>query len=157
MATGNFFYQNRCVVITENDYEVGNVPEKGEALDNDSYYPSATLKAPCFDYWTAVITDGYPSGSCIDYIRREDGINMVVGYIGYPSSQSELIDACRQAFGLSVNKIKEIIGNVNGADIDQYIEEAEGRIADYLAEQEEKEVNEFIDHIKETYGYRELQ
>ena len=26
-GTSNFYYENRCVVVTEGDYEDGNVPE----------------------------------------------------------------------------------------------------------------------------------
>lgn len=41
-------------------------------------------------------------------------------------------------------------------DIDDYVEAATEKVGEYLAEKEEKEVNEYIDNLKKEYGYEEV-
>ena len=73
MATGNFAYENRCIVVTDNDYEDGNIPPLGDWEKNTSRsYPSRLLAvSDDFKFWNIVITTGYYSGACIDY--KENG------------------------------------------------------------------------------------
>ena len=78
------------------------------------------------------------------------------GYIGYPSTKKELFNECKEAFGLSRWKMQAICGNVGDMDIDDYVEKATEKVGEYLAEKEEKEVNEYIDKLKEEYGYEEV-
>ena len=40
MATGNFCYEHRCVVVTDGDYEMDNLPVLGEWVDKSRSYPS---------------------------------------------------------------------------------------------------------------------
>ena len=60
MATGNFDYKNRCVVITDEDFENGNIPAtNGYAKD---YRRSTRLIVDIDEnlrYYDIVITYGY--------------------------------------------------------------------------------------------------
>ena len=156
MATGNFCYENRCVVVTNDDYEIGNLPEMGECVDNSRNYPSYLLKE--FEFWVVVLTAGYYEGACIDYIKhhKRSPYDVVQGYIGYPPTKKELFKECKEAFGLSRRKMQAICGNVGDMDIDGYVEKATEKVGEYLAKKEEKEVNEYIDKLKEEYGYEEV-
>ena len=156
MATSNFCYENRCVVVTDDDYEIGNLPEMGECVDNSRNYPSYLIEE--FEFWVVVLTVGYYEGACIDYIEhhKHSPYDVVQGYIGYPSTKKELFKECKEAFDLSRRKMQAICGNVGNMDIDDYVEKATEKVGEYLAEKEEKEVNEYIDKLKEGYGYEEV-
>lgn len=156
MATGNFCYENRCVVVTDDDYEIDNLPEMGERVDNSRNYPSYLIKE--FEFWDVVISAGYYEGACIDYIEHHEHspYDVVQGYIGYPSTKKELFNECKRAFGLSKRKMQAICGNVGDKNIDNYVEKATEKVGEYLAKKEEKEVNEYIDKLKEEYGYKEV-
>ena len=156
MATGNFCYENRCVVVTNDDYEIGNIPEMGECVDNSRNYPSYLIEE--FEFWVVVLTVGYYEGACIDYIEhhKHSPYDVVQGYIGYPSTKKEVFKECKEAFGLSRRKMQAICGNVGDMDIDDYVENATEKVGEYLAKKEEKEVNEYIDKLKEEYGYEEV-
>lgn len=156
MATGNFCYENRCVVVSELDFEINNVPERIECVDYNNSFPSWLIEE--FEYWEVVITSGYYEGACIDYKEHHSrsAYDVVQGYIGYPSTKKELFDECKRAFSLSKRKMQAICGNVGDMDIDDYVEKATEKVGEYLAEKEEKEVNEYIDKLKNTYGYDEV-
>ena len=156
MATGNFCFENRCVVVTNDDYEMDNTQKLFECVDNNRNYPSWLIKE--FEYWEVVLTSGYYEGACIDYIKhhKRSPYDVVQGYIGYPSTKKELFKECKEAFGLSRRKMQAICGNVGDMDIDDYVEKASEKVGEYLAKKEEKEVNEYIDKLKEEYGYEEV-
>lgn len=156
MSAANFCYENRCVVVTNDDFEMDNIPEREKCIDNNSSYPSWLIKE--FDFWEVVLTSAYYEGACIDYIEhhKHSPYDVVQGYIGYPSTKKELFKECKKAFGLSRLKMQAICGNVGDMDIDDYVEKATEKVGEYLAEKEEKEVNEYIDKLKEEYGYEEV-
>lgn len=156
MATGNFCYENRCVVVTDDDYEIGNLPEMGECVDNSRNYPSYLIEE--FEFWEVILTAGYYEGACIDYIEhhKHSPYDIVQGYIGYPWSKKSLFAECKEAFGLSRRKMQAICGNVGDMDIDDYVEKATEKVGEYLAEKEEAKVNKFIDGLKQLHGYEEV-
>ena len=156
MATGNFCFENRCVVVTNDDYEMDNVPEYGKCIDNDRNYPSWLIKE--FEFWEVVLTAAYYEGACIDYVEHHSRspYDVVQGYIGYPWSKKELFRECKKNFGLSRRKIQAICGNVGDMDIDTYVEKATQKVGEYLAEKESIKVNEYIDELKNLYGYEEV-
>ena len=74
MSAPNFSYDRRCVLVSNDDYEAGNVPKIGDVFDNDRSYPSAYL-ADYKDKFTTiaiVITSGYYADACIDILERDD-------------------------------------------------------------------------------------
>ena len=156
MATSNFCYENRCVVVENSDFEMDNIPEMGECVDNSRNYPSYLIEE--FEFWDVVLTAGYYEGACIDYIEHHNRnpYDVVQGYIGYPSTKKELFKECKEAFGLSRRKMQAICGNVGDMDIDDYVEKATEKVGKYLAEKEEAKVNKFIDGLKQLHGYEEV-
>ena len=156
MATSNFCYENRCVVVENSDFEMDNIPEMGECVDNSRNYPSYLIEE--FEFWDVVLTAGYYEGACIDYIEHHNRspYDVVQGYIGYPSTKKELFKECKEAFGLSRRKMQAICRNVGDMDIDDYVENATEKVGEYLAEKEEAKVNKFIDGLKQLHGYEEV-
>lgn len=156
MATSNFCYENRCVVVTNDDLEMDNLPVLGEWVDKSRNYPSRLIEE--FDFWEVVLTCAYYEGACIDYIEvpSRSPYDVVQGYIGYPSTKKELFKECKNAFGLSRRKMQAICGNVGNMDIDDYVEKATEKVGEYLAEKEEIKVNKFIDGLKQLHGYEEV-
>lgn len=72
MSTPNFKYKNRCIVVSDDDYENGNYPEyEGEnEISGNRNYPSYKLREQpegC-GILIAILTGAYYSGACIDYI-----------------------------------------------------------------------------------------
>ena len=155
MATGNFCYENRCVVVSELDFEINNVPERLECVDNNNSFPSWLIEE--FEYWEVVITSGYYEGACIDYKEHHSrsAYDVVQGYIGYPWTRKELFKLCKEEFGISDYRMRKICGNVGGMDSDEYVRVSTEKVGEYLAEKERKEVDSYIDGLKQTYGYEE--
>lgn len=156
MAASNFCYENRCVVVENDDLEMDNLPVLGEWVDKSRNYPSRLIEN--FEFWQVVLTYGYYEGACIDYIEpcSHSPYDVVQGYIGYPSTKKELFNECKRAFGLSKRKMQAICGNVGDMDIDDYVEKATEKVGEYLAEKEEAKVNKFIDGLKQLHGYEEV-
>lgn len=77
-GTGNFYYENRCVVVTDEDYDDGNVPPtEDRPLNGNRNFPQYPLSDYNDDlkFHSIVLTPGYYSGACIDFVEVEnDGI-----------------------------------------------------------------------------------
>lgn len=84
-ATGNFSYENRCVYVSDEDYEDGNVPATEErSIGGSRSFP----QYPLVDYndglkcHRIVLTPGYYEGACIDYVEIDcDELMDEYGYI----------------------------------------------------------------------------
>lgn len=158
MATGNFCYVNRCVVVTNDDFELDNIPNFGRCINLYSRCFS-THVIEDFEFFKVIITTGYYEDACIDYIEdpNRSFSDIIESYIGTVWSQKELFEECRNEFHLSRRKLLKICGNVNGRSVESYIQDAIEKIGAYLAELEEVKVNKYIDGLKQTYGYDEVR
>ena len=162
MGTCNFCYENRCVVVTNEDYEDGNVPAH-RTYDKSSLrsYPSYILDDSNFEFWNVVLTAGYYADSCIDYKPKlgeygEDVVTHTMPSAYWYSSVTELIEDLVDMFELSRYRVRKLIGKLSECkDLECFCERAFCRVNEYLSELEEVKVNEFIDQIKEEYGYSE--
>lgn len=152
MATNNFNYEHRCVVVTDDDYEMGNYPEYEKKHNvGDRNYPSYIICE--FTFWDVVLTVGYYEAACIDYTEHvgKDIDDILLERIGEPSTQKELFDNLNKAFKLSHHKLREICGNMGDMDAQDYIDKALWEVGEYLAKLEEEKVNAYIDELKEQY------
>lgn len=161
MATSNFYFENRCIVVTNDDYEMDNLPPLGE-YDNSSLrsYPSRFLAvSDDFIFWNIVITSGYYEHACIDYQRNDTDISEFIdGYasLGFETKKA-FFDACKEEFHLTEYRLRKVCGNIGNHSIVDYLEMAYEKLTDYLAAKEETKVNKYLDGVKQSYGYEEYQ
>lgn len=158
MSTCNFAYVNRCIVVTNDDYEMDNLPPMGEWRNGNRSYPSRELAvSDDFHFFDIVITSGYYQDACIDYIRNEQTVEYFLGDTMYYPTKRKLFNCCKEEFGLSEYRLRKICGNVkNCKNYDVWIAVAYDKITEYLADNEERKVNEYLDGLKKLYGYGEL-
>ena len=158
MSTCNFAYVNRCIVVTNDDYEMDNLPPMGKWLDCDRNYPSRELAVnDDFYFFDVVITSGYYQDACIDYIRNEQTAEYFLGDTMYYPTKRKLFNCCKEEFGLSEYRLRKICGKVKDfKNYDVWIAVAYDKITEYLADNEERKVNEYLDGLKKLYGYGEL-
>jgi hypothetical protein len=74
MSTPNFKYKNRCIVVSDDDFDDGNYPEFDgvHEINGNRNYPSHELKdQPDCRTVVAILTGAYYSGACIDYQETE--------------------------------------------------------------------------------------
>src|SRR5574344_1091616 len=74
MSTPNFSFSNRCVLITNDDYECGNCPETTDEEIGSRSYPSWVVDCEENDkmkFWRVVITAGYYADQCLDFVEIE--------------------------------------------------------------------------------------
>ena len=159
MSTCNFAYENRCIVVTNDDYEMDNLPPMGEWRDGNRSYPSCELAvSDDFYFFDIVITSGYYQDACIDYIRNEQTVEYFLGDTMYYPTKRKLFDNCIEQFGLSEYRLRKICGKVKDfKNYDVWIESAYDKITEYLADNEERKVNEYLDGLKKLYGYGEFK
>ena len=183
MGARNFVYQNRCVVITDDDYEFGNLPTLGDYIDISRSYPSriveiddleltkvkeyrATIKP--IHLHNIVVTSGYYEHACLDFLRNED--NSSIDYVGWSchydfNTIEEIIEPITSNFNITAEEIKTLIKHRMDAmhitaetDEDKFqsfYEYLMDDIDEKIIENEKIICNKIIDLIKESYGYEE--
>ncbi len=177
MGTRNFKYERRCVIVEDDDIEVGNYPElEDKPLNNDRNFPIYRLD----DYndsdvtkslWI-VMTYGYYEGACIDIIDQEDflydrySISYNTPYLGIDDDMTETIkDLSREIFedfkhvGAKIKVIEKLLKLIIEFGLTmKYGNENPhvNSLENYLRNLELKKVNKIVDQIKKTYGYVEL-
>lgn len=155
MGTSNFFYQNRCVAISDADFEAGNIPDcENEFVGRDKMLLQKVLM---FD---VTINLGYYSGGCIDYAINDSYENIITDFYGYyytPSTKKELINDiyhyCKDTIEISKRSLQSLLNGLSlGKDFDAIID----KIENYILPKIESKVNTIINDIKREYGYIEL-
>ena len=158
MATNNFAYENRCIVVTNEDYEMGNMPSMEESIDVNRSYPSYRLAVgEDFKFWDIIITSGYYADACIHYTEKYLDVEYWLGGTQYYNSKTEFFRECKAAFGLTEYRLRKVCGNIGDMDIEDYLEQAYEKLTNYLREKEEIKVNDCLDRIKQAYGYEEYK
>ena len=163
MSCPNFSFQNRCVLITDDDYEMGNYPEIGSWNDGDRNYPSTEIaESKDFKLVKVVITAGNYSDACLDYITTGKNIFDFLNYTNYLSgyNRQELIDEIQYFFPYASTRLinRTLKGcNKNREDYECKLEKALDDLNDKLLDIESKKADKMINRIKKAYGYRELR
>ena len=75
----------------------------------------------------------------------------------YYNSKTDFFQECKDAFGLTEYRLRKVCGNIGDMDIEDYLEQSYEKLTNYLREQEEIKVNDCLDRIKQTYGYKEYK
>lgn len=164
MATANFHYRNRCVVVTNEDYEIGNTPDIGDYVKESlrSYTSHYLMRGTFFDI---VLTNGYYEHGCIDYVRNDSSFYDVTGIEDNYALLYELhADLHRYAAHLFKNRavIDKVFKTVPRVYNDHNPERKAERMTAILEkleelaiEHEERRINQLIDNIKRQYNYTE--
>ena len=159
MATGNFLYDNRCIVVTDEDYEMGNIPPLGERLDGgfSSYSSRYLAVSDDFDFWDIMITSGYYESACIDYVESDRDVEYWLGSPYNYETKSDFFYECKKEFHLTEYRLRKVCGNIGNMNIEDYLEQAYERLTEYLRRKEESKVNAYLDGVKKNYGYEEYK
>lgn len=165
MGTGNFYFKNRCLVVTDEDYEDDNLPILGDYNHSESLqsFPARNVETDeyekYFNWFNVVLVSGYYEGGCIDYRRNDNTIENYIPNTWYVNSAKELFEELnrfeetritRYRFNKVCGKVSETMG------VCYFIERAMERLEEYYCEQEEKKVNEFLDYLKEQHCYEDF-
>ena len=163
MSAPNFSFDRRCVLVTNDDFEFGNVPARDcEDFGNNRSYPSCLLEDYKDDFFTVaiVLTAGYYADACIDIVDREDRADELIGHVGYYSNytRKELLDDVCYFLGCSRNFANtRLKGCRLGSDTYEHdIEKAFEHIVDDWREVELRKANKVVDKIMKDYGLKEL-
>lgn len=163
MSAPNFSYSRRCVLVRNEDFEIGNVPAHNECFDDSRGYPSAYLDKYKDDFSTIaiVLTSGYYSDACIDIVDREDKADELIGYADYYSNHTrkELLDDVCYFLGCPRNFANARLKGcrVNSENYACDIEKAFERIVEDWRDVEVEKANKVLDKIKKSYRYKELE
>lgn len=156
MATSNFFYKNRCVAISNNDFEKGNIPEC-----ESEYFGRNKMLLQRVLMYNITINIGYYEGGCIDYAINDNYEDILTDFYGYyytPSTKKELINDityyCRDYIKVSKRELTKVL---RGLRIDKDLEQIADKLDNLILPKIESKVNEIIDKIKKEYGYPELK
>jgi predicted transcriptional regulator len=182
MGAINFSYVNRCVVITDDDYNFGNIPTLGDYANNSRNYPSKfveydeikdvkeflkTIKP--IQLHNIVLTSGYYEDACIDFVRdteksamdctgwscnyNYDTINEIIGYIA-------------NDYNITAEDIKTLIqkrmdamyitAETDEDEFQSFYEYLMDDIDEKIIQNEMAHCNHIIDIIKKIYGYKEI-
>lgn len=161
MSTSNFCYDNRCVVVTNDDYECGNYPELGDYRHESlRSYPSHKLNGFDFTFWELVYTSGYYEHACIDYVPKPDSRSIYDFFSpSRYSSVKEFCDdlVCTFAGIVSKTKIRTLFSGLrhSGQEIYDFLVAKFEVFVEYAADVERPKVDAAIDKIKTDYGYEE--
>lgn len=175
MATSNFSRGNRTILVSNYDFDCENIPEfdtKTNVLDTD------------FVFHEVYIESGYYEGAKIDYRAKDAGdvFNEQLGYsfCNGEDSVADIVEAIGKYFGklfdyvsedeatiILIDAMIEVIeryGDKSPEEFDQdksndlqtAWENAIEGIIEKATEKEESEVNEYLDKLRDEYGYSEL-
>lgn len=160
MSTPNFSYKHRCIVVTDEDYECGNYPETEYIPQGFTSYPQSLIPTD-FRFFNVVMVAGYYEASCIDYEEKDNEFKDLLGFSwGYEAeSKAEFwCDLKEERFKISRYRFDRLTKGINRKDFENAWEFADKLcdvVGEYLAAQEETEVNDWLDHLMDEYGYKE--
>ena len=90
MSTNNFAFENRCIVVEDDDFTFENVPKHLEYVQGSNRnYPSYYLDKYRHRFHTLdiVITAAYYSGACIDYTPNDKYLDCIYECRNYVSNR----------------------------------------------------------------------
>jgi hypothetical protein len=182
MGAINFLYKNRCVVVTDDDYNFGNIPTLGEYANNSSSYPSRCIEYVEIDevysflrtikpikLHNIVLTSGYYEDAWIDFVRDED--KTAIDYTGWSCSYNynninKIINDVSSRYNISAQEVETILqkrmelmnitAETDDDDFQTFYENLMDDIDEKIVENEMVHCNKIIDIIKKIYGYKEI-
>lgn len=151
MSTVNFGYENRCVVISNENIEIENIPTIG---DNVGTYRNSRYILDDYDnfeFFNIILGYGYYDGAFIDYIEKD--FESEWWYLDNSTSKNELAKLLFEDYGTILNRsywsFRKHMENTNS------IQEAFNKVFEWMQDVERAKVNNVINQIKDNYGYDE--
>lgn len=174
MGTANFYFKNRCIVVSGEDIDNGNMPryeeESGISLRS---FPCYRLSiADKYRFVEPTINFSYYEGACLDWHYNERTAGDILGlelYYGCPSTSRLFSDykgvfpnLTRKAFRDAVSSVRRAWGlkrgeNPSEGDKWDYVIDIDHIVTDYLLKREIADVNIELTRLKELYGYDEYK
>lgn len=161
MSAPNFSYEHRCIVVTDEDYESGNVPETKSVPQGYTSYPYSLIPTK-FRFHNVYLTDGYYSGGCIDYeLNEDDEWKDLLGFSWNYEAESKAefwSDLKDERFNITRYRFDRLTKGINRKDFEsawEFTDRLCKVVGEWLAEQEEAKVNEYLDQLMNDYGYDE--
>ena len=165
MSTPNFSFSNRCVLITNDDYEYGNCPKTTDEEIGSRSYPSWVVDCEGNDkmkFWRVVITEGYYADQCLDFVNIKpsacDIFNAWWYYDHSNASKTEIINDIHAEYRGKLTRkiIRDAFSSAKDAQDWKEMDWGFEFLLEKLAEQEKSVANSAVDRIKKEYGYNEL-
>ena len=169
MSTPNFSYENRCVLVSDEDYDFGNHPQLKRyddyRVEGSRSYPMGEVDSSAYPqkeprYHAIVMTSGYYSDACLDFVELDtysikDDLRSLWGYATIKEFIADVLELGIE--GLTEYRIRKLMGTLGDEPyLDAHLERACDAIDEWLKEREGKMCNEIIDHLKAEFGYEEL-
>ena len=182
MGAINYSFINRCVVVTNDDYEFENIPTLGEYANNSRSYPSRLIEYDEINevksflqtikpikLHNIVLTSGYYENACIDFVRDED--KSAIDFTGWSCSYNynninEIINDISSRYNISAQEVETILqkrmelmnitAETDDNDFQSFYESLMDDIDEKIVENEIPYCNKIIDIIKKVYGYKEI-
>lgn len=164
MSTPNFSYENRCIIIPDENLEFGDAPKYDTQTNYGTRdYPSYKIDRGEYNGLTApkyhaiVLTPGYYCNACIDFVETEYSIADEFSWSYEPETVREVIEDLSDESGLSRYRIAKLADRLNGRDIFDYWEAACKAVDEYMRAKDRELCNAICDHIKKVYGLDEYE
>ena len=169
MSTPNFSYENRCVLVPNEDYEWGNHPQlkpyRDARVEGGRSYPMSEVDSSAYPqeeprYHAIVMTAGYYADACLDFVELDtysikDDLMSLWGYATIKEFVADVLELGIE--GLTEYRIRKLMGKLgNEPYLDAHLDRACDAIDEWRREREEKTCNEIIDYLKAEFGYEEL-
>ena len=163
MGTSNFAFNNRCIVVRNEDFEDENVPKHNEYLkDSLRNHPSYLLDDydSMFKYWNIVLTSGYYEAACIDYIENDCSIAEDIMCTDCFESVKECVDelySCIKEPSITMSYLRKLFKgfkSFNGS-LWEFLDYKISKLDDKLKELERSKVEKALDELKEKWGFEE--
>ncbi len=163
MSTNNFAFENRCIVVENDDYEFGNVPKHKEYVkDSNRNYPSYYLDEYRNRFYTLdiVITAAYYSGACIDYTPNERYLDCIYECRNIVSNRDadDIFDDIYsdvKAYKPKKRELRKLVREAYNAEWGNY--KPFDALFAFLFALEKTEADKILDQIKADYGYTEVR
>ena len=158
MSSNNFAFENRCIVVEDDDFTFENVPEHLEYVQGSKRnYPSYYLDEYLNRIYTLdiVITSAYYSGACIDYTPDERYLDNLFAYENDVEYIVNEIIYDFKAYKPKKGALRKLVGEAYIAEWGNY--KLFDALFGFLFALEKVEADKILDQIKADYGYTEVR
>lgn len=163
MSTNNFAFENRCIVVDDDDFTFENVPKHLEYVQGSNRnYPSYYLDKYRHRFHTLdiVITAAYYSGACIDYTPNDKYLDCIYECRNYVSNRDadDIFDdiyADFKAYKPKKRELRKLVRDACNAKLGNY--KPFDALFEFLFALEKVEADKILDKIRDDYGYTEVR